>query len=388
MVTSAAHSVPASNGIREISPSDVQRELSERSLIDVREQHEFDVGHIPDAIHMPHGVLESAIETQVPDRAAPLALYCAAGTRSRLAATTLRAMGYTDVATMTGGFDAWLEHGLPVIAASELTPAQCDRYSRHLLLPEVGVSGQRALLSARVLIIGAGGLGSPAALYLAAAGVGTLGIVDHDRVEVSNLQRQILHTQARVGTAKTASAGATLTALNSDVTVRQHQEPLSIANCRELFDAYDIVVNGCDNFPTRYLTNDVAVLTGTPLVDGSVHRFTGDVTVVLPGESACYRCRYPAPPTPQNAPSCSTAGVLGVLPGIVGTIQATETIKLILGRGSPLAGRLLRVDGLAMTFREYTVPRDPQCPVCGDHPTIDAPIDYDQFCSGTTATRP
>jgi molybdopterin/thiamine biosynthesis adenylyltransferase/rhodanese-related sulfurtransferase len=388
MVTTAAHNTSAGNGVREISPHDAQRELPERRLIDVREQHEFDAGHVTGATHIPHGELKPAIEAHAPDRAIPLTLYCAAGARSRLAATTLHDMGYTDIATMTGGFDAWRELGLPISAVADdtLTPAQRDRYSRHLLLPEVGPRGQRALLDARVLIIGAGGLGSPAALYLAAAGVGTLGIVDHDYVEPSNLQRQILHNETRVGTAKTASAAATLSAMNGDVTVEQHDEALTTVNCRKLFDAYDIIVNGCDNFPTRYLANDVAIFTATPLVDGSVHRFTGEATVILPGQSACYRCRYPSPPRPENAPSCSAAGVLGVLPGIVGSIQAAETIKLILRRGTPLAGRLLRVDGLTMTFKEYAVPRDPQCLVCGENPLITEPIDYDQFCSGPGPT--
>ncbi|MGH3544482.1 MAG: molybdopterin-synthase adenylyltransferase MoeB [Mycobacteriales bacterium] len=385
MVTTAAHNTQANSDAREISPHDARRELPERGLIDVREQHELDAGHIPEATHIPRGVLESTIAAHVPKHDTPLTLYCAAGVRSRMAAATLRSAGYTDVATMTGGFDAWRELGLPISAVADdtLTPAQHDRYSRHLLLPEVGPRGQRALLDARILIVGAGGLGSPAALYLAAAGVGALGIVDHDVVETSNLQRQILHTQARVGTAKTASAAQTLNALNGDTTIEQHNQPLSVANCRGLFDRYDIVVNGCDNFPARYLANDVAVFSGTPLVDGSVHRFTGEASVVLPGQSACYRCRYPTPPSPENAPSCSAAGVLGVLPGIVGSIQAAETIKLILGRGTSLAGRLLRVDGLSMTFREYTVPRDPQCPVCGEHPSITEPIVYDQFCAGT-----
>ncbi len=386
MTSTAAQLAETSRGvIGEVSPLDVGRAQANRSLIDVREQHEFDAGHIPGAVHLPRGVLETAIEAHAPDRATPLVLYCAAGARSSRAATTLHDMGYTDVATMTGGFNSWRELGLPVAADDDLTPAQRDRYSRHLLLPEVGAQGQRKLLNARVLIIGAGGLGSPAALYLAAAGVGTLGIVDNDHVESSNLQRQILHDETRVGATKTASAAASMTALNSDVIVEQHDQPLAAANCRELFDAYDIVVNGCDNFPTRYLANDVAVFSATPLVDGSVHRFTGEATVMLPGQSACYRCRYPAPPRPENAPSCSAAGVLGVLPGIVGTIQAAETIKLILGRGSSLAGRLLRIDGLAMTFREYAVPSDPACPVCGKDSTITEPIDYDQFCSRAAA---
>ncbi len=387
MTTTVAASLTEAGQIAPtLSPSQVRcQPNTERRRIDVREQHEFDSGHLPDALHLSRGLLEASIKTYVPDRTTPLTLYCAAGTRSLLAAKTLHDMGYTNVATMTGGLTAWTQQGFPVAANDDLTAAQRDRYARHLLLPEVGTSGQRALLDAKVLIVGAGGLGSPAALYLAAAGVGTLGLIDFDTVEASNLQRQLLHTQARVGMRKTASAKAALNALNSEVVVQLHDEPLTAVNCADLFNAYDLVINGCDNFATRYLVNDVAVLSGTPLVDGSVHRFNGEATVVLPGQTACYRCRYPAPPSPGNGPSCTQAGVLGVLPGIVGTIQATEAIKLILRQGTSLAGRLLRIDALAMSFSEYTVPRDPACPVCGEHPSIDAPIDYVEFCSGVTS---
>ncbi|MGH3428122.1 MAG: ThiF family adenylyltransferase [Mycobacteriales bacterium] len=248
----------------------------------------------------------------------------------------------------------------------------------------MGKPGQLRLLAARVLVIGAGGLGSPVALYLAAAGVGTIGISDFDTVDVSNLQRQIVHNETRVGIAKTDSARATLNALNSEVRVRTHPEPLNSENCAELFADYDIIVNGCDNFATRYLANDVAIFGGKPLVDGSVNRFTGEVTVVVPGTSACYRCRYPEPPDPTDAPSCSEAGVFGVLPGIIGSIQAVETIKLILNQGTSLAGRLLRLEALTMTFTEYSVPRDPACPVCGDAPSIIGPVDYVGFCAGVT----
>jgi sulfur-carrier protein adenylyltransferase/sulfurtransferase len=264
--------------------------------------------------------------------------------------------------------------------AAELTPAEVERYSRHLIIPEIGALGQRRLKNAKVLVIGAGGLGAPALLYLAAAGVGTIGIIDDDVVDLSNLQRQVIHTQDRIGLPKTESARIQINALNPDVTVVEHREMLSSENAREIFEQYDIVVNGCDNFPTRYLANDVAIFTKKPLVDGGIFRFEGQVTTVLPHQSPCYRCRYPAPPPPEEAPSCAEAGVLGILPGIVGILQATEVVKLIIGHGDPLAGRLLHVDALDMKFREFRVPRDPHCPVCGENPTITEPIDYEGFC--------
>jgi adenylyltransferase/sulfurtransferase len=366
--------------VRELTPQQV-REMRGRLLIDVREQEEWDQGYIPGAIHISKGFIEMRIEDTVPDRSTPVTLYCAAGVRSLLAAQILGEMGYTDVASMSGGFGAWKQAGHEFVLPRALTSDQKLRYSRHLLIPEIGEEGQGKLLDARVLLIGTGGLGSPAALYLAAAGVGTLGLVDFDTVDVSNLQRQVLHTQDRIGMAKTESARIALTALNPDVRVVEHNEVLNSESAPRLFRDYDIIVNGCDNFPTRYLANDVAIFERKPLVDGGIFRFEGQVSTILPFVSPCYRCRYPAPPPPEEAPSCAEAGVLGVLPGIVGVLQATEVVKLILGIGEPLAGRLLHIDVLDMRFREFRVPRDPDCPVCGEHPTITEPIDYEGFCA-------
>jgi len=355
-----------------------------RVLIDVRERYEFEEGHIEGALHLSKGFIETQIEDRVPERSTPITLYCAAGVRSLLAGKALHDLGYENVESMIGGFTAWksrYDFVMPVLLSAE----QKQRYSRHLLIPEVGEEGQHKLLQAKVLLIGAGGLGAPAALYLAAAGVGTLGIVDFDVVDMSNLQRQVIHTNDRVGMPKTESARLTINSLNPDVRVVEHRETLSSANAVELFSQYDVIVNGCDNFPTRYLANDAALFARKPLVDGGIFRFEGQVTTVLPFASPCYRCRYPAPPPPEEAPSCAEAGVLGVLPGIVGVLQATEVIKLVVGRGDPLAGRLLHVDALDMRFREFRVPRDPQCPVCGENPTITAPIDYEGFCMAPNA---
>jgi len=367
--------------IPEVTPQQVQADRRLRTLIDVRERNEFDEGHIPGALHLSKGFIETRIEDAVPDRDLRITLYCASGVRSLLAARALHELGYGQVESMSGGFNAWKQAGFDFDVPRALTQAQKQRYNRHLLIPEIGEDGQRRLLDAKVLIIGAGGLGSPAALYLAAAGVGTIGFVDFDTVDVSNLQRQILHTEDRVGMRKTESARIALQALNSDVRVVEHNEMLSGDNAARIFEQYDIIVNGCDNFPTRYLTNDVAVFTKKPLVDGGIFRFEGQLTTVIPFQSPCYRCRYPAPPPPEEAPSCAEAGVLGVLPGIVGVLQATEVVKLITGVGEPLTGRLLHVDALAMRFREFRVPRDPECPVCGENPTITEPIDYAGFCA-------
>ncbi len=372
--------------VPELTPQQV-RETRDRVLIDVREQEEWDQGYIPGAIHLSKGFIEMRIEEAVPDRSTPLTLYCAAGIRSLLAAQILGEMGYRDVASMAGGFGAWKQLGHEFVIPRALSAEQKLRYSRHLLMPEIGEEGQAKLLEARVLLIGTGGLGSPAALYLAAAGVGTLGLVDFDTVDVSNLQRQILHTQDRIGMAKTQSAKIALTALNPDVRVVEHNEVLSSESAPRLFRDYDIVVNGCDNFPTRYLANDVAIFERKPLVDGGIFRFEGQVSTIVPFSSPCYRCRYPSPPPPEEAPSCAEAGVLGVLPGIVGVLQATEVVKLILGLGEPLTGRLLHIDALDMRFREFRVPRDPDCPVCGENPTITEPIDYEGFCA-VPLTRP
>jgi adenylyltransferase/sulfurtransferase len=366
--------------VPEVTPHEA-RDAVGRTMIDVRERDEWDEGYIPGAIHLSKGHIETRIEDVVPDHSTPITLYCAAGIRSLLAAKALLEMGYEDVVSMSGGYGAWKQSGFDFVLPRALTAEQKIRYSRHLLIPEVGEEGQARLLNARVLIIGTGGLGSPAAYYLAAAGVGTIGLVDFDTVDLSNLQRQILHTQDRLGMRKTESARLTLNALNSDVNVVEHNEVLDSESAPRLFRQYDIIVNGCDNFPTRYLANDVAVFERKPLVDGGIFRFEGQVSTVIPFASPCYRCRYPLPPPPEEAPSCSEVGVLGVLPGIVGLLQATEVIKLIIGRGEPLTGRLLHVDALDMHFREFRVPRDPHCPVCGENPTITEPIDYENFCA-------
>jgi molybdopterin/thiamine biosynthesis adenylyltransferase/rhodanese-related sulfurtransferase len=366
--------------IPEVTPQDVARERGSRTLIDVRERSEFEEGYIRGALHLSKGFIEVQVEDRVPDKGTPITLYCAGGTRSLLAARALHELGYSDVRSMSGGFNGWKQAGFDFEVPRALTAEQKRRYSRHLLLPEVGEEGQQKLLDASVLLIGAGGLGSPAALYLAAAGVGTIGLVDFDVVDESNLQRQIIHTRDRIGMRKTESARIAIEALNADVDVVQHNEMLNSDNARAIFDQYDIIVNGCDNFPTRYLANDVALFARKPLVDGGIFRFEGQLTTVIPFASPCYRCRYPAPPPPEEAPSCAEAGVLGVLPGIVGVLQATEVVKLITGIGEPLAGRLLHIDALDMRFREFRIPRDPDCPVCGESPTITEPIDYEGFC--------
>jgi molybdopterin/thiamine biosynthesis adenylyltransferase/rhodanese-related sulfurtransferase len=366
--------------IPEVTPQQVAADKHLRTLIDVRERNEFEEGHIPGALHLSKGFIEIQVEDRVPAKDTPITLYCAAGVRSLLAARSLHELGYSDVRSMSGGFNGWKQAGFDFDVPRVLTADQKRRYSRHLLIPEVGEEGQAKLLAAKVLLIGAGGLGSPAALYLAAAGVGTIGLVDFDVVDDSNLQRQIIHTRDRVGMRKTESARIAIEALNGDVRVVEHNEMLNGENARLLFDQYDIIVNGCDNFPTRYLANDVALFARKPLVDGGIFRFEGQITTVLPFASPCYRCRYPSPPPPEEAPSCAEAGVLGVLPGIVGVLQATEVVKLIIGIGEPLAGRLLHIDSLDMRFREFRIPRDPNCPVCGENPTITEPIDYEGFC--------
>jgi molybdopterin/thiamine biosynthesis adenylyltransferase/rhodanese-related sulfurtransferase len=366
------------------------RETLERDpqhlVLDVREPEEVAQGLIPGAIHIPRGYLELQVEAAIPDRSRPVTIYCAAGVRSLLAGRTLRQMGYANVRSLKGGFTSWKDRGFPYRMPRQLTPEQRERYSRHFLLSEVGEEGQARLLDSRVLIIGAGGLGAPVAYYLAAAGVGTLGLVDFDKVERSNLQRQIIHTEERLGMLKTQSAAVALRALNPEVQVVEHNLRLDSSNAEAVLSDYDVIVNGCDNFPTRYLVNDVSVFLGKPLVDGGIFRFEGQVTTMVPGASPCYRCRYPSPPPPEEAPSCAEAGVLGVLPGLVGLVQATEVVKLILGIGDPLSGRLLHVDALAMEFREFRIRKDPNCPVCGEHPTITAPIDYEGFCLNPNLT--
>ena len=336
-------------------------------LVDVREKHEWSEGHIPGALHVPRGYLELQVEEAVPDKTKTVVLYCAGGIRSLMAGTTLQQMGYKEVISMAGGFGAWKGKGLPFVQPRTLSEAQAKRYSRHLLVPEVGEEGQLKLLDARVLLIGAGGLGSPAGYYLAAAGVGTIGIIDADVVDESNLQRQILHNTKRIGQYKAESARETIEALNPDVKVITHIERLDETNVARIIADYDVIVDGTDNFPTRYLLNDAALMANKPVVHGSVFRFEGQLTVFKPYEGPCYRCLYPEPPPIALAPSCAEAGVLGVLPGIIGLLQATETVKLVLGIGDPLVGRLMTYDALAGEFNELRLFRDPKCPACGEN---------------------
>jgi adenylyltransferase/sulfurtransferase len=357
------------------------------TLVDIRERDEWVQGHIPEARFIPRGFLELQIEQHQPDRDQPVVVYCAGGVRSALAARNLKEMGYTNVISLIGGFNGWKNASLPFKVPRVLSEAQRVRYSRHTLLNEIGEAGQIKLLEAKVLLIGAGGLGSPAAIYLAAAGVGTLGIVDYDEVDVSNLQRQILHGNSDVGRPKVDSARDRIAEINPDVKVIGHRTPITSHNALEIIREYDIVLNGSDNFPTRYLVNDACHFLQKPLVDASIFMFEGQVTVYQPAipeqgvaGGPCYRCIYPDPPPPGEVPSCAEAGVLGVLPGIVGSMQAIEAVKLILGIGEPLIGRLLMVDTLDMSFRTLKVKADPDCPVCGPNPTVTELIDYQQFC--------
>src|SRR5947199_648673 len=340
------------------------RENQEIVLVDVREKHEWNEGHIPGAIHVPRGYLELQVEEAVPEKDKTVVLYCAGGVRSLIAGVTLQQMGYQNPISMSGGFGQWKGNGYPFVHPRMMSEAQSKRYSRHLLIPEVGEQGQFKLLDSRVLLIGAGGLGSPAAYYLAAAGVGTLGIIDADVVDESNLQRQILHNTKRVGQYKAESARETLEALNPDVKVITHIERLDETNVARIIADYDVILDGTDNFPTRYLLNDAAILANKPVVHGSVFRFEGQLTVFKPHEGPCYRCLYPEPPPPALAPSCAEAGVLGVLPGIIGLLQATEAIKLLLNIGDPVVGRLLTYDALAGEFNELRLYRDPKCLAC------------------------
>jgi molybdopterin/thiamine biosynthesis adenylyltransferase/rhodanese-related sulfurtransferase len=356
----------------------------EQLVIDVREQDEWDEGHIPGAVHIPRGYLESRVERAAPDPSRPIVVYCSAGNRSAFAAKTLAELGYEDVVSVAGGFTDWKRNGFPVELKASLDARRRARYSRHLLIPEVGEEGQLRLLDSKILLIGAGGLGSPASLYLAAAGVGRIGVVDADVVDESNLQRQIVHSTERLGEAKVESAKRTIEALNPDVQVVAYKERLTSENIeRILADGWDVIVDGADNFPTRYLVNDASVWHGIPVVHGSIYRFEGQVTVFQPGAGPCYRCLFPAPPPPELAPSCAEGGVLGVLPGVIGSLQTNEALKLALGIGEPLVGRLLLFDALANEFSEMKLRRDPDCPVCGEHPTITDYIDYVEFCAGT-----
>src|SRR3954454_188873 len=354
--------------IREITPAetDALRQRGSVALIDFREASEWDQGYIPGATHVSKSYLEQQIEAAVPDRDTPVVLYCAGGVRSLFAAQTLAEMGYSDVASMAGGFQAWKSNGLEWTTPPKLTEVQKQRYSRHLLIPEVGTEGQARLLGSKALLIGAGGLGSPSALYLAAAGVGTLGIIDFDVVDLSNLQRQVLHTNDRIGEKKVESARKTITALNPDVTVVSHEEKLVADNVDPIIAAYEVTLASTDSFETRYILNDAAVAAGIPVVHASVFRFEGQLTTFIPYEGPCYRCLYPTPPPPELAPGCSVAGVLGVVPGIMGLLQANEVLKVLLGIGETLAGRLLLFDALDGSFSELKLRRDPACPVCSD----------------------
>jgi molybdopterin/thiamine biosynthesis adenylyltransferase/rhodanese-related sulfurtransferase len=360
---------------REVS-NDAAQALVEAGalLVDVREADEWDEGHLPGAVFVPRGFLESRIEAAAPDHDRPMVVYCAAGSRSAFAAQQLQAMGYRDVVNMVGGFQAWKAEGRPWTKPPRLTAEQKLRYSRHLLIPEVGAEGQARLLASKVLFIGAGGLGSPAMLYLAAAGVGTIGIVDYDVVDASNLQRQVVHSTDRIGQKKTESAALTIRGLNPDVRVVGYDEMLTEDNVDRLIAGYDIVLDGTDTFETRYTLNDAAVRARIPVVHASVFRFEGQLTAFVPYEGPCYRCLYPTPPPPELAPGCSVAGVLGVVPGTLGLLQATEAIKLLLGIGEPLVGRLLIYDALDGTFQELKLRRDPACPACGDGVRAAVPV--------------
>jgi sulfur-carrier protein adenylyltransferase/sulfurtransferase len=353
--------------IKEVTPTEVDALApGAATIVDVRESSEWDQGHVPGASHVSKSYIEQQIEAAAPDRDAPVILYCAGGVRSLFAAQTLAEMGYTDVASMSGGFQAWKGAGLEFETPVVLSAEQKNRYSRHLLIPEVGSAGQAKLLGSKALLIGAGGLGSPAALYLAAAGVGTIGIVDFDIVDVSNLQRQIIHTTDRVGERKVESAKRSINALNPEIDVVAHEEMLVAENVERIIAGYDVILDGTDTFETRYILNDAAVAAGIPVVHASVFRFEGQLTTFVPYEGPCYRCLYPTPPPPELAPGCSVAGVLGVVPGILGLLQANEALKVLLGIGTTLAGRLLLFDALETEFTELKLRRDPACPVCSD----------------------
>ncbi|TMM03814.1 MAG: molybdopterin-synthase adenylyltransferase MoeB [Actinobacteria bacterium] len=376
--------------ITEVDPADVREQMNNGAVVvDVREAEELQSGKLPGAKHVPRGYLESRIEGAVPDHSQHVVLYCASGNRSAYAARTLiEDLGYEHVESMRGGITLWKDRGYELEVPRTLTSEQRERYSRHLLLPEVGAEGQQKLLDAKVLLLGAGGLGSPAALYLAAAGVGTLGIVDSDEVDMSNLQRQVIHSTDRIGVSKVDSAEQTISALNPDVNVVKHQVRLDASNIVEILPDYDIVIDGLDNFPTRYLLNDASVRLRIPVVSAAILGFEGQLSVFKPYEGPCYRCLFPVPPPAELAPSCGANGVLGVLPGTMGLLQATEVVKLILDEGEPLIGRLLMYDALAARFTEVKVRRDPQCPICSRDPEaisddeLGVFPDYEAFCAG------
>jgi sulfur-carrier protein adenylyltransferase/sulfurtransferase len=377
------------NQVEEVDPAQVSEHLGNGIvLVDVREGTEWDAGHIPGAKHVPRGYLESRIEGAVgADRSQEIVIYCASGQRSALAAHTLKGeLGYENVKSMTGGITLWKDRGYKVEIPKVLSPEQRERYSRHLLIPEIGLEGQTKLLESKVLLLGAGGLGSPTALYLAAAGVGTLGVVDDDEVDLSNLQRQVIHTTDRIGVPKVDSAEQSITAINPDVNVVKYQTRLDASNILEIIDGYDVIVDGVDNFPTRYLLNDATVRLGIPVVSASILGFDGQLSVFKPHDGPCYRCLYPVPPPAELAPSCGANGVLGVLPGTMGLLQATEVVKLVTGAGEPLIGRLLLYEALGATFTELKVRRDPECPICSKDPSeisdeeLGVFPDYEAFC--------
>jgi sulfur-carrier protein adenylyltransferase/sulfurtransferase len=375
--------------IEEIDPAEVHELIDEGvAIIDVRETEEFAAGHLPGAKHVPRSYLETRIEGVVPDRSTQVILYCASANRSAYAARTLvQELGYEHVRSMTGGITLWKDRGYGVVVPRALTPEQRDRYSRHMLVPEIGADGQQKLLDAKVLLLGAGGLGSPTALYLAAAGVGTLGIVDDDVVDLSNLQRQVIHTTAGVGVPKVDSAEGAIRALNPDVNVVKYQTRIDASNIMEIIDGYDVIVDGVDNFPTRYLLNDATVRLQIPVVSASILGFDGQLSVFKPYDGPCYRCLFREPPPAELAPSCGANGVLGVLPGTMGLLQATEVVKLILDIGEPAIGRLLLYDALGATLTEVKVHRDPECPICSRDPEdiTDEELgvfpDYEAFCA-------
>jgi molybdopterin/thiamine biosynthesis adenylyltransferase/rhodanese-related sulfurtransferase len=376
--------------VEEVDPAQVSEHLGNGIvLVDVRESTEWDAGHIPGAKHVPRGYLESRVEGAVgADRDQEIVVYCASGQRSALAANTLKSeLGYTNVKSMTGGITLWKDRGYKVEQPKVLSAEQKERYSRHLLIPEIGLEGQTKLLESKVLLLGAGGLGSPTALYLAAAGVGTLGVVDDDEVDLSNLQRQVIHTTDRIGVAKVDSAEQSILAINPDVKVIKYKTRLDASNIMEIIDGYDVIVDGVDNFPTRYLLNDATVRLGIPVVSASILGFDGQLSVFKPHDGPCYRCLYPVPPPAELAPSCGANGVLGVLPGTMGLLQATEVVKLVTGAGEPLVGRLLLYEALGATFTELKVRRDPECPICSKDPSeisdeeMGVFPDYEAFCA-------
>jgi molybdopterin/thiamine biosynthesis adenylyltransferase/rhodanese-related sulfurtransferase len=388
MATSAEAGTQAQ--IEEIEPFEAAEEINggDVVLIDTREPHEYQEAHLENGKLVPPGLLGDEIAAAAPDKSARTIIYCRSGNRSYKAAEQMQKLGYENVASMAGGIVAWQEQGLPVVAAAGMTPEQRDRYSRHTLLPEVGVDGQLKLLNAKVLLLGAGGLGAPTALYLAAAGIGTLGLVDDDVVDASNLQRQVIHNTERIGMPKTESARKTIEALNPDVKVIEYNLRLNADNILGILEDYDIVVDGADNFPTRYLLNDASVRLRKPVVSASILSFDGQISTFVPFEGPCYRCLYPTPPPPELAPSCSANGVLGVMAGTMGLLQANEVTKLVLGIGEPLIGRLLLFEALSTRFTELKVRRDPDCPICGENaPEVPESEmgqfpDYDLFCAG------